>query len=324
MAAQAFRFPAAWVQRVLKKAYKLTHRSEHWHSHHLWPYLSVRRGPDGLVSAITVLGRPVPLVSFNDAFKGRAKAYHVILSGPSVNLVDYTQLPDIAVMGVNGSIVLQDRFNIAFPLYCIIDRDFIHDRPDLVERIVGEDRLLFLPVDVLRYIYQSVGVAGIRCRFCIIENLAERAFVRSPDPALLRQWQSEGRDIEVFDAGIPLGFSFDPNLGWFDADTVAYAALQVLVWGGARTIYFHGLDITGTPSVTRFYEYDGQHSTESRLERNFRRLIAPSFAGAVPVLRQRGIAVYNLSGQSAIGPDIMPFKNWQKLNAKHRSPYIEG
>ena len=60
-------------------------------------------------------------------------------------------------------------------------------------------------------------------------------------------------DVKLLDAKQGLGFSFDAALGVFDADTVAYAALQVLVSGGARHVYVHGLDLT-LQNGLRFYD----------------------------------------------------------------------
>jgi len=307
------KFPPLLIQYVLKKIYKLTHGSDYRHNTHIWPYISLKRQQDGRICELSVLGKRVPLVALEDAFNNKQSALHVILSGPSVNLIDYRKLPGIKVMGVNGSIALQERFDIDFPYYMIIDRDFIYDRPDLVRRIVGASRLVFLSPDVLRYIYQIIPVDNIKCQFSIVENIAEPCFGSSPNAELLSQWQAQGRDIHVFDQDIPLGFSFDAGLGWFDADTVAYAALQTLVWAGVRKVCFHGLDISGATNGKRFYEKQGCPEVESRLEKNFKKFIEPSFADAIPLLRQRGVEVYNLSPQSALNRDIMPFKDWCEL-----------
>lgn len=318
------KFPSVWIQYVLKKIYKLTHGSAYRHNTHIWPYISLKRQQDGRICELLVLGKRAPLVAIKDAFNNKESAFHVILSGPSINFIDYRQLSGIKVMGVNGSIALQDRFDIDFPYYMIIDRDFIHDRPDLVGRIVGASRLVFLSPDVLRYIYQTIPVDHIRCQFSIVENISEPGFGGSPNAELLSQWQAQGHDIHVFEQDIPLGFSFDAGLGWFDADTVAYAALQTLVWAGARKVYFHGLDISGASNGKRFYENQGCPEVESRLEKNFKKFIEPSFAGAIPLLQQRGVEVYNLSAQSALNRDIMPFKDWRELVCMESGTSLPG
>lgn len=124
--------------------------------------------------------------------------------------------------------------------------------------------------------------------------------------------QQDGSDLAVFNTAMPLGFSFEPRLGWFDADTVAYTALQVAVWGAARRIYFHGLDISNAAANGRFYER-GEQRLGTRLERHFAKWIEPSFRQAIPLLHARGIEVFNLSEHSALDNSVIPYLDWHKL-----------
>src|SRR5690625_5837122 len=90
-------------------------------------------------------------------------------------------------MGVNGSILLQDRADIDFPLYCLIDRTFVRNRPDVVDRILSEQgRVLFVTPDVVRYICDYVPLDRIRCRICLIEDIAEAAYKPACSPASLK------------------------------------------------------------------------------------------------------------------------------------------
>lgn len=306
------RFPMPWQQRFLRGSYRTLRGRANRHNSRLWPYVKIKRNAQGCIDQASVLGHDIALTSIHDAFAGAGSDFHIILSGPSVADIDYSRLSGLQAVGVNGSILLQDTVAIDFPFYCLIDRTFVQNKPQLVERIVSHNRVLFLTPDVLRYVLQSVPLDRLKCRLCLLEDMAESAYKRGITPASLQTLQQAGADIAVFDKQIPLGFSFDSSLGWFDADTVAYAALQTVVWGGAKRVYLHGLDINGAGSGRRFYD-EGKQPLGTRLEQNLETLIKPSFRQAVVVLRQRGVEVYNLSPHSALGPDMIPFVDWQTL-----------
>lgn len=292
-------FPPRWQQKFLRRVVRLFRGKAHRHDAHLWPYVKITRGSDGRINRLLVQGHEVPLISMQDAFVAFDEEVHIILSGPSVAKIDYSELPPLQAMGVNGSILLQDKADIEFPYYCLIDRTFVRDRTEVVKRIVSEDRILFAAPDIVRYIYEFIPAHEIRCRICLVEGISEPAYKPKCTPESLRAMQSAGHDVVVFDEAVPLGFSFDPAVGWFDADTVAYTALQVAVWGGATRVYLHGLDINSAPSGQRFYN-EGAKPLPTRLERNFATLIEPSFRQAVRQLQQRGIQVFNLSPVSKV------------------------
>lgn len=304
--------PSPSARKIFKELYLLGHGRRRRHNSHLWPYVRVSRNTEGAVNGISVFNRAIPIVPVSEAFAHAGPEFHIILSGGSVADIDYSRLPALQAIGVNGSIALKDRFDIDFPYYCVIDRSFARTQRHLMERIVAEDRVFLLSPDVLRYVLETIPIESIRCRFCIIEDIKERAYQPRPTPASLLAMQAQGADIAIFDKQLPLGFSFDPSAGWFDADTVAYTALQAVVWGGAQRVYFHGLDIKGAESTPRFYETQGARPS-TRLEQNFRQYIEPSFREAIPRLRARGVNVYNLSPISALGPDIIPFVDWREL-----------
>jgi KDO transferase-3 len=157
-------------------------------------------------------------------------------------------------------------------------------------------------------ILRSFQVSDIRCRVCIMENPAERAMLPEPSPIELEQRRSAS--VHVLDGARKLGFSFDPEQGFFDADTVAYSALQVLAAAGASAVYFHGMDLSAPGP--RFYESAGDVCT-SNLSKNYRKHIEPSFAYASELRRQKGIELYNLSPTSTLPDAIITKVSWQLL-----------
>lgn len=310
----SLQIPSPSAQKFLKELYRMGHRRRNRHNAHLWPYMSVSRNVNDEVDRVRVFGCVAPLISIDEAFATQDKDFHIILSGGSVADIDYSRLSGLQALGVNGSLVLQDKFDIEFPYYCVIDRSFARTQRQIMKRIVSEDRVFLLGPDVLRYMLEYIPVDSIRCRLCIIEDVHERAYEPRMTTSALLNAQRHGRDIVLFDQRIPLGFSFESAVGWFDADTVAYTALQAVIWGGARRVYFHGLDIKDAESTPRFYETGTTASRPlTRLEKNFEKYIKPSFRGAIQLLKARGIEVYNLSPDSALGPDIIPFMDWCDL-----------
>ena len=306
--------PGHRMSKVIRRSYRLV-RSRRWrHNAHLWPYVRVKRSSAGQIKSVRVFGHDIVITPIQDVVYCYGQSLHIILSGPSVQSIDYQKLPRLCAMGVNGSIALQERYPIVFDYYCIIDRSFARDHPGVIKKVISEpSRTLFLSVDVLRYMLEYLHPQEIHCQLCIIEDITQRAGMPSLAPTDLGRLTRAGADIAIFDDTVPLGFSFDPTLGWFDADTVAYTALQAAVWLGARNIYFHGLDIKGASNAPRFYETAGAKRPSTRLEQSFPTLIRPSFGGAIPALAQRGVHVYNLSSVSALTPNIIPFVDQAQL-----------
>ena len=128
-------------------------------------------------------------------------------------------------------------------------------------------------------------------------------------------------DLVLFDAHAPihpLGFSLDPARGLFGGGTVAYSALQLLVWLGFRTLYLHGLDLRGASVSPRFYE-SADARLPSALDRQFDSHIRPAFRDASRLLGARGLRIYNLSPGSALDESVFPKRHWTTLK-RHALP----
>ncbi|MFF7057448.1 hypothetical protein ACFY89_12275 [Achromobacter spanius] len=297
------------ADRFVRKLFRLLRSRTQRHNQHLWPFVRIWRDRTGVISGFRAFGRSLPLTPLAQGYDRADETVHLILSGPSVAQIPYDQLDIRVAMGVNGAIALARKFDLPFKYYCIIDQNFVRERIELVREIVSRDLTLYVFPEVLRYIMQGIAQDQIRCRICVIEMISERAYQRSTAPAVLKRIAAASPDVQLLDAKLGLGYSFDASLGVFDADTVAYAALQVLVSGGARQVYVHGLDLT-VQNGLRFYG-EGDRPQTSRLTRNFPHLIEPSFRFAAEQWRARGVSVFNLSPVSALSPDIIERLDWQ-------------
>lgn len=299
------------ADRFVRKLFRVLRSRTQRHNQHLWPFVRIWRDKDGAINGFRAFGRSMTVTPLSQGFDPADKAVHLILSGPSIAEIPYDRMNIGVAMGVNGAITLSRKFDLQFKYYCIIDQNFVRDRIELVRDIVSRDLTLYVFPEVLRYIMQGIPQEHIRCRICIIELISRRAYERSVAPAVLKRIAAATPDVQLLDAKQGLGYSFDASLGVFDADTVAYAALQVLVSGGAREVYVHGLDLTVKGGL-RFYD-EGPRPQTSRLTRNFPRLIEPSFRFASELWRARGVSVFNLSPVSALSADIIERRDWHTL-----------
>ncbi|WP_322043810.1 hypothetical protein [Paraburkholderia sp. J67] len=298
-----------------KLLYRYTHTRAWRHNERLAHGVALERDEAGRLSGMRIRGRRLACVNglLTPAPEGLdiARECHLIATGPSVNAIDYRALPMQRVLGVNGAIALAGQQGVRFDYYCIVDTGFVRNRPDLVERVIGEPLTLFATPLVLWHIAERFGIERIRCRVFILDDMLFPAGRRAPLPRELRALY-DTRALALFDAPQPLGFSLDVRRGVFDGRTVAYAGLQVLAALGFKRLYLHGVDLQAAKRTPRFYESTSDMQP-SYLDDNFADFIEPSFRHAAALLARRGIDVCNLSLDSALGDDIFPKLHWQSL-----------
>lgn len=303
--------------------YRYTRSGAYRHNETLWPLVKVRReGADHLVACDLVGVRGPASIPMGSVPRDIAGDAHLILSGPSVGQIDYAQCRLDAVMGVNGSIALRRQHpSLRFDYYAMLDAGFVKRRRDLVAEVLAQDLLLFVTPEVYRWIAFLFDPASIRCRIALFEEVHQRALQPRAKPDALEAQLASDPELVLFDAHNPEhahGFSLNPARGLFGGGTVAYTALQLLTWMGARTVYIHGLDLTAAAGP-RFYERaDTQLATA--LDRQFAGHIEPAFREASRLLATRGVKVYNLSPGSRLGDDVFEKRHWSCLLNQGESP----
>jgi len=302
------------VARFFNKFYSFTHGKSMRHNKRLWPYVKVRRDSDGQIEEINIWPADwkVPLTPLNQVPSPEGKIVHLILSGPSINEIDYNKLQMPWVMGVNGSVALQQKFDIQFRYYVIIDASFVRNRLELVRKIVAQDLILFTRAEALKEINLRFDQEEVKCQIALFDQIDTPACAPKPTSKALLRKADQTPEWQIFDADRYQGFSIDPRRGIFAAKTVAYDALQILAWLGFMEIYIHGLDLSNANIAPRFYE-DTKDNLSSNIDVNFVKFIEPSFRGASHVLQKRGVQVYNLSPQSALGEEVFSKINWKTL-----------
>ncbi|SAI73202.1 lipopolysaccharide core biosynthesis protein [Bordetella ansorpii] len=306
------------VTRLLRYAYRYTHPRAMRHNQAFWPLVAVRRDENARLIECRIRGASYSpaLTDLDEVPRHPGQSCHLILSGPSVAQIDYSLLDLGNVMGVNGSIALQARFpELKFNYYAMLDTGFMSRRRHMVEQILSQDLLLFTTPEAVKWIALNVPARRIACRLAVFEEVHQRTMQPRPTPGQLTEQLRGDPDLILFDAYRPVhahGFSLDVRRGLFGAGTVAYSALQFLVWLGFGRIYIHGLDMKNAASQPRFYETE-KDRLGTALDRQFAGHIEPAFRDASVLLRQRGVQVYNLSMDSALGDDVFPKIDWRTL-----------
>lgn len=127
----------------------------------------------------------------------------------------------------------------------------------------------------------------------------------------LVQWP-QGPFIRVRPLPEHVGFSFDLRQGFHRGFTTVMLAMQAAVWLGCDKLYLAGLDLQHSRAgKTHFFgsipwnrERDGEASSGKGLFAS----MLKTFEAVAPLLKGRGIKVYNLNPESAVR--CFPFATW--------------
>lgn len=289
------------MSTFFKQIYRYTRPRAYRHNENLWPFCRITRSRTGDITHLRYKGQPVPLVplaEWRHRFSGDAL---ITATGPSINEMDFAGLPPMTVVGVNGAYALKDRLN--FQLYIIVDMSFIDRRTDVLQAIIADPALtLFTTLHGITRIIDRFTLVAVRCRLALIEDACYRVY--QPKVASDDVSRHFGQDPHIrFSPNYPnIAFTTDIRAGVFDAGTVVFWALQILLFLGFTRLYIAGLDMTNFHQP-RFYETD-QDKLPSFLAEKFATLIVPAFGLASEVLEQNGVVVKNLSVHSALSNEI--------------------
>ncbi|UVK77357.1 MAG: hypothetical protein CMIDDMOC_00882 [Sodalis sp. Fle] len=285
------------MNTFFKQIYRYTHLRAYRHNENLWPFCRITRAPGGEISHLNYKGEPVPLIplaAWRNCFSGDAL---ITATGPSINQMDFSHMPKMTVFGLNGAYVLKDQ--LIFQLYIIVDMNFIECRPHILKAIISDPGLtLFTTLHGIARIIDRFTLLTVRCRLALIEDACYRIFQpKVPSNEVARRF-SQDPHIHFSSYNADIAFTTDICGGVFDAGTVVYWALQILLFLGFKRLYIAGLDLNDF-NQPRFYETE-QDKLPSFLVKHFEKLIIPAFTLASCVLRKQGVEVKNLSLNSAL------------------------
>lgn len=284
---------------LFKQIYRYTHPRAFRHNENLWPHVKICRALTGEISHFIYKNEPVPLISLSELKQSFTGEILLTATGPSVNDVPFENFPQMPAIGVNGAYFLNDK--VKFSFYLIVDMGFIDNRPDIIQEIIkNETLILFTTAHGIVRIIEKFHLKNIKCRLSIIEDISCKIYEpKIEDRDLLNKLSCN--DAIFFDKK-GAGFNTDIRYGIFDAGTVVYWALQILLFLGFERIYIIGLDMNNFDQP-RFYETPSE-KLPSMLSKKLDDIIIPSFRHASQVMKDRNVSVFNLSVSSAIEDDI--------------------
>lgn len=286
---------------LFKQIYRYTHRRAFRHNENLWPFTHITRAASGEIRTLKYKGKAVPLVNLSELKDSAQGEVLLTATGPSTRRIDFTLLPKcIPVMGVNGAWHLSDK--IKFSLYTIVDMEFYDKKPDVIRSVISQaDIVLFTTMHGIAKILDRHG-AELRCRLALIEDACYKIYQpKVAKNAIQQAWRGVPA-LRFHPQRQDICFSTDIRHGIFDAGTVVYWALQILMWLGFKTILISGLDMSNF-NQPRFYETE-QDKLPSWLANKVDDLVMPSFSHAANVLQQNHIRVVNFSLESAVPETI--------------------
>ncbi len=284
-----------------KQVYRYSHSRPYRHNENLWPYVKIERAASGEIAVFHYKRQTVPIVGLSALKDSCQGPILLTATGPSVNSICFSDIPDMPAMGVNGAYCLSSQ--VSFRFYVIVDMGFIDQRQDIIEEIIlAPDLILFTTVQGVAKIIDRFTLASVKCRFAIIEDAAFKIY--SPKINTLALWDHYRHDGNVSFSSVckSIAFSHDIRHGIFDAGTVVYWAFQIISFLGFKQLFIAGLDMNNF-HLPRFYETP-ESQLPTSLSDKVADLIIPAFSHAGERMKINNIAIKNFSLASAIDTRI--------------------
>lgn len=246
---------------------------------------TIQRGKEELARTIPLaelvgrLGRPVSIVA----------------TGPSVNEYPWERIrkENRFVIAVNGAPTVLKEAGISPDLLVVVDNRFARSGTQHIANAPGVPLVtIFRAASILAT--SSPGLLAGR-RISLLEKI--NSWYGLPQVAheriveMNRQSGSPFHFPDFTDPTYRIGWSEAPEMGFFSASTVVFAALQVAVGLGAVDIEILGMDLSG---AGRAYD-EGDNPRPSSLQEQYSKSILPSFEIMHQALAGSGVAIRNLS-----------------------------
>lgn len=281
--------------------YRFSHSRNYWHNQNLWPYIKIKRTDSDDIAELHYKKQKVPIVTLSDLKDSCKGPILLTATGPSVNSVCFNELPDMPAMGVNGAFRLQNKINFQF--YVIVDIGFTDQRLDIIEEIIQVPNLiLFTTVQCMVIIIDHFTLAGVKCRFSVVEDATCKIYRKHIPLSELWDHYHKNRNVFFSPSNKTIAFSYDIRYGVFDAGTVVYWAFQIIAFLGFKQLFISGLDMNNF-HLPRFYETQ-ENKLPTFLPEKVDDLIIPAFIHAAERMEKRKMVTRNFSLNSKIDTRI--------------------
>lgn len=251
-------------------------------------------------SGITEPLHPV-IGDFSDVHNLAQGSVIIMASGSSAKDFPVERFAGVPVITMNGAISMFANTSIKPFFYICTDTSFPKQQPELFARALKSCQNVAL---------WSEHVAEVAE---VAENGAARLYPLKKAPGFsVRQSVMRGQSACVRPRfawtarARSIGFSKDLGEGFFDARTVAYAALQLAYHLGFSKVFLVGVDLN--QSAGRFYETATADSAKSPcgLDQHYEGRVLPSLKLMAKRVVGERFAVFNLSAASRIPASVIP------------------
>lgn len=228
----------------------------------------------------------------------------IFLSGPTSRGTPLSLLRNNDVITVNGAAEYLLSNGITPFIYVLTDARFLLQRREDFYKFSRGSKFTFVNMDV----YEAASEEDkcyMRAHCFILRAFYKRekgGIFKKLKLETLSRWNKKLLiNVPASKRGRLVGFSKDISFGYCSCHTVAYTAMQIAYSLGYDNTICSGLDITG--SCARFYD-ESINPMPSELSKDLVKIL-PFFKfmrAQVPDFQ-----IYNLSDDTAIGYDIIPF-----------------
>ncbi len=273
-----------------------------WHMRHYDERFAIHPSPDA--TRVYWFGQHVADSLPARGLQRSSATLAIVASGPTLLQTPAAAWTGRDVACVNGSILWAKERGVRPRLYVVTDPGFVRRRLDLI-RLAAE--------------LSGAVCLSHRCLFEVLnqdpELFADRklfmvANINQPygRPVYTHQEMAANPLVRVDPLRMfedrYIGISRDPDFGIFAGGTVVIGAAQVALGLGYRDLQFLGLDMTNGGTPARFYKE--AKPEPSFIDRNFEKLILPSFELLRTVCDEVGAKVSNWSFNTAIPRHLVP------------------
>lgn len=289
------------MHTFFKQIYRYTHPRSYRHNENIWPYCNINRTNGGEINFLKYKSQKVRLIPLSHLRSNFSGDVLIIATGSSIKKINFSKIPDMTIVGVNGAYLLKD--HLFFRLYVIIDIDFIKHRLSIIKKIISDKNvILFTTVYGIIAIIKYFDLSLISCQLTIIEDACFRIY--QPYMSIDQLIKHYGKENMFYRSNTHPNIAFSTNIcnGIFDAGTVVFWTLQILFYLEFKRIYIAGLDMRNFYQP-RFYETE-QDKLPSFLLDKFSDILIPAFSLASYVFKKHGIEVKNLSLESGLSDKI--------------------
>ncbi|MFV3306295.1 lipopolysaccharide core biosynthesis protein [Pseudomonas sp. NY15181] len=253
-------------------------------------------------------GRCRPLPSWEPLHNSCTGCVFIIASGPSAAEFPIQRYADVPMIAMNGSIACFEPAGLRPLFYLCDDAGVAEKKSTALASGIRLSRWSALSLESMQRLYerepQSLEADSLLLmervnRWIGVKRCSDRAFAWSArrDPDFVMRWSLFSQTANR------IGFSRNYARGYFNARTIAYAAIQLAYYLGFAKVFLVGVDMDS--SLGQFYDPAGTQ-VKSRLDGDFDGHILPHFN----ILAQRVIGadfqVFNLSRDSRLPGELIP------------------